>query len=78
MCHSSTRTLSATPSFPSLVIPGYALMVFQILTGMALFDYGNGIGHGALVFFGYMFITECVLEDDARRNPDHPKMSGRP
>jgi Ni/Fe-hydrogenase 1 B-type cytochrome subunit len=29
----------------------YALMVVQILTGLALWDYASGIGHGALSFF---------------------------
>lgn len=39
----------------------YALMVTQIFSGMALLDYVNGLGHGALDFcFGWIFSIMSV------------------
>lgn len=39
----------------------WALIVVQIITGMALLDYANGLGHGALhLFFGWSFSVVSV------------------
>lgn len=39
----------------------WALFVVEIITGMALLDYANGLGHGALAFwFGWVFSIVSV------------------